>query len=414
MPTEKNRFLYGNEPKVDLAFRKSFVGDVVGTVSSVKANDVNTYDNSIWAGDVLTGRTLGMLGSNNIRGLGIGINVADITGSGLNSGNALFIVDGLPRDIESLRLTEIESITVLKDVNAAVLYGSAAVNGVILITTKRGEAFKKKSDFTYNYGISTPRAMPKYLNSADYMTYFNQARVNDGLAEQFSATTIENHRTGNKYRYPNTDYYSSEYMKSFKSYFDLTGEFSGGNEIAKFYSNVGWYSAGGILDFGEAANSRNNVFNVRGNVDLKINNWIKTSIDGSSIFANNRSQRGYFWSAASTTRPYEFAPLIPFDLIDPANPLLIGRKNDVDGQYLLGGNASFLRPIRLLTVILPEKWRPLDVNFPLITGSILICRRLTEGLSFHTNISFDYFTVYTQTVANEYSVYEPTWDGAPP
>src|SRR3546814_17117998 len=81
----------------------------------------------------------------------------------------MFGVDGLPRDIDNLRLSEIESITVLKDVNSAVLYGSAAVNGVILITTKRGEAFKQKANFAVNYGVSTPNEMPEFLNSADYM-----------------------------------------------------------------------------------------------------------------------------------------------------------------------------------------------------------------------------------------------------
>ncbi len=406
---KSTKFLYDNQSKVNLAFRKANAGDVVGFTSTINTNEVNGYDNSNWASDVLTGRTLGMLGSNNIRGIGIGINVADITGSGLNAGNALFIVDGLPRDIESLRLSEVESITVLKDVNAAALYGSAAVNGVILIVTKRGEAFKTKSDISFNYGISTPKELPNYLNSADYMTYFNQARINDGLSKQFTDETITNHRTGNKYRYPDNNYYSSEYMKSLKSYFDLTGEFSGGNEIAKYYSNVGWYSAGGILGFGEAANARNNVFNVRGNVDLKINNWIKTSIDGSSIFANNRSQRGSFWTAATTTRPYELTPLIPFDMIDPANPLLVGRKNDVDGKYLLGGNASFLtNPIAdsyaagVVETIARKFSFNNRVDFDL--------NKLTQGLSFHTNISFDYFIRYTQTVANQYSVYEPVWN----
>jgi TonB-linked SusC/RagA family outer membrane protein len=406
---KKTVFLYGSEPKVELAFRKSHAGEVVGAVSTVRTDDVNTYDNSIWSDDVLTGRTLGMLGSNNIRGLGIGINVADITGSGLNSGNALFIVDGLPRDIESLRLSEIESLTVLKDANASVLYGSAAINGVILITTKRGEAFKKKSGISANYGILTPRALPNYLNSTDYMTYYNTARTNDGLAVQFPADRIQNQQTGNKYRYPNVDYYSDEYLKSFKSYFDLSGEFSGGNDIAKYYSNIGWYSAGGILGFGEAANARNNVFNVRGNVDLKINNWIKTSIDGSSIFANNKSQRGSFWTAASTNRPYEFTPLIPFDLIDPANPLLVGRKNDVDGNYLLGGNTSFL------TNAIADSYaggvvESIARKFSFNNRVDFDLQRFATGLSFHTNISFDYYTRYSQTVANEYSVYEPTWD----
>ena len=409
---KKTVFLFGSEPKIDLAFRKAHAGEVVGAVSTVRADEVNAYDNSIWADDVVTGRTLGMLGSNNIRGLGIGINVADLTGSGLSSGNALFVVDGLPRDIQSLRLSEIEDITVLKDANASVLYGSAAVNGVILITTKRGEAYKKKSDFSVNYGISTPTEMPNYLNSSDYMTQYNKARLNDGLTEQFPADKIQNHLTGNKYRYPNTDYYSSEYLKSFKSYFDLTGEFSGGNEVAKYYSNVGWYSAGSLLGFGQGAKARNNIFNVRGNVDLKISDWIKTSIDGTSIFANNKSQRGSFWSEASTIRPYEFTPLIPFDLIsDPNNSLLTGRKNDVDGKYLLGGNTSFL------TNGIADSYDGGMVEY--ITRKFSFNNRvdfdlnaITTGLSFHTNISFDYFTSYSQTVQNEYSVYEPVWDVA--
>ncbi len=408
---KKTMFLYEKNDKVNLAFRNAFKGDVVGFVSTVNSGAVNEVDNTIMLSDVLAGRTLGLLGNNSIRGIGIGINVADITGSGQNSGNALFIVDGLPRDIESLRLSEIESITVLRDVNASVLYGSAAVNGVILITTKRGEAFKKKSDFLVNYGISTPRALPKYLNSADYMAHFNKARATDGLSPLFDDATIQNYRTGNKYRYPNVDYYADDYMSSFKDYIDLVSEFSGGNDVAKFYSNVGWYSAGSILHFGEAGNARNNIFNVRGNVDLKINDWIKTSIDGASIFANNRSQRGGFFSSAATVRPHEFTPLLPFGLIDPANTLLVNRKNDVDGLYLLGGNSSFVtNPIA--DAYSGGVVENIERKFSFNNRIDFDLREVTQGLTFHTNISFDYYTAYDQTVANQYSVYQPAWDAA--
>src|SRR3546814_7478809 len=98
----------------------------------------------------------------------------------------MFGVDGLPRDIDNLRLSEIESITVLKDVNSAVLYGSAAVNGVILITTKRVEAFKQKANFAVNYGVSTPNEMPEFLNSAEYMIYFKQDHETDDLEEHYN------------------------------------------------------------------------------------------------------------------------------------------------------------------------------------------------------------------------------------
>jgi TonB-linked SusC/RagA family outer membrane protein len=409
MPLAKVKYLYESDEKVDLAFRSAFRGDVIGAATSVKTDEAISYDHSIFADDVLNGRTLGMLGSNNIRGIGIGINVADITGSGLSSGNALFIVDGLPRDISGLRLSEIESITVLKDVNSSVLYGSAAVNGVILITTKRGQAFRSTSDFTVNYGVATPRELPEYLNSADYMTYYNQARMNDGLSTQFTDATIENHRSGNKYRYPNVDYYSDDYLKSFKNYFDVTGEFSGGNDVAKYYSNFGWQSAGGILDFGEAANARNNVFNIRGNIDLKINNWIKTSIDGTSVFTNNKSQRGDYWDAAATARPYEFTPLLPFDLIDPLDPLLKGRKNDVNGMYLLGGNVSY-QTNALADSYSGGVFENIRRKFSFNNRIDFDLEKLMKGLSFHTNVSFDFYTAYDQTIENTYSVYEPTWD----
>jgi len=405
---KKTKFQYESDDKVNLAFRSAFKGDVVGAVSTVNTTGVNTYDNQIFIDDILTGRTLGVLGSNNIRGLGIGINVADITGTGLNSGNALFIVDGLPRDIQSIRMTEIESVTVLKDANAAVLYGSTAVNGVILLTTKRGEAYKSKSDFSINYGISTPRATPDFLNSADYMTYYNQARNNDGLTPQFTDETIENHRSGNIYRYPNVDYYSSDYLNSHKSYFDFLGEFSGGNDIAKFYANMGWYSAGSIVDFGEAVNARNNVFNVRGNVDLKINDWIKTSIDGASTFGNDRSQRGNYWTSAVTNRPYEFTPLLPIELIDPENSLLLGRKNDIDGKYLLGGNTVF-QTNAIADTYSGGVFERISRKFSFNNRVAFDLEKITQGLSFHTNISFDYYTRYDQTVANTYSVYAPTW-----
>ncbi len=405
------KFKYGSDALINLAFRKAYEGDVVGAVTQVKTDEVKEYDHSIWAADVLNGRTLGMLGSNNIRGVGININVADVTGSGLNSGNALFIVDGLPRDIESLRLSEIESITVLRDVNASILYGSSAVNGVILITTKRGEAFKKVADISANYGISTPRALPKYLNSADYMTWFNKARVNEAMEPAFSDSLIQLYKTGNKYRYPDVDYYSNEYLNKYKDYFDLMGEFSGGNDVAKYYSNIGWYSAGSIIDFGEASNARNNIFNVRGNVDLRINNWIKTSIDGYSIFGNNRSQRGNYWSAASSNRPYEFAPLLPFDLIDPENPFLASRKNDVDGKYLLGGNSTFITNA-IADAYAGGVYERISRKFSFNNRVDFDLKNLTEGLSFHTNISFDYYTRFDQTVGNQYSVYEPFWDAS--
>jgi TonB-linked SusC/RagA family outer membrane protein len=407
--TSNNVVMVNNlEDAVNVAFKKTKVENLTGAVTAIDAVSINKYDNNIWASSALTGRTLGMMGNNSIRGVGIGLEVGDITGSGLFSGNAMFVVDGLPRDIEGLRMSEIESITILKDVNSAILYGSAAVNGVVLITTKRGKANRPASNVILNYGLSTPRHLPKFLNSADYMTYFNRARVNDGLTPQFTDETIENHRSGNPYRYPDTDYYSDEFLKPFKTYHDVVTEFSGGDDNAKFYTNVGWNSTGGLLNFGEGKNARNNQFNVRGNVDLKVNRRIKTSIDAAAFYGSNKSQRGNYWERAGTIRPHEYSPLLPLSLIDPEIPLLGSVKNNVNGQYLLGGNTSFV------TTPFGDSYAAGSVQaiyrkFTFNNRIDFDLSNVTPGLSAHSNISFDYQTAYTQTVANEYSVYQPTW-----
>ncbi|GAA4300794.1 SusC/RagA family TonB-linked outer membrane protein [Compostibacter hankyongensis] len=404
---KKEDGLYGEKAKLPAAFREVAKGDLVGAITTIDARKIGKYDHTIWARDVLGGgRLLGMLGADRIRGIGRGIDIEDLTGTG--TGTVVYLVDGLPRDITTLRLSEIESITVLRDVNSAVLYGSDAVNGIVSIKTKRGEAFKKESNFSLNYGISAPRELPRYLNSADYMTYFNRARQNDGLSDQFSEETIAHYRDGNRYRYPDVDYYSDEYLRSVKNYFDLNGEFSGGNDQARYYADLGWNSAGSLLNFGEGAKARNNKFNVRGNVDLKVNDWIKTAVNVAGFFVDNKGPRGDYWSDAAEIRPYEYTPLLPIALISPGDQLLLGRKNDVGGTYLLGGNSNHTETPFGDGYSGGVNER-VERTFSFNNQIDVDLEKLTKGLSFHTNISFDYYARYDQAVENQYSVYEPVW-----
>ena len=95
----------------------------------------------------------------------------------------MYVIDGIPgRDINLLNASEIESISVLKDVNAIALYGSQARNGVIVVTTKRGVMSKKgQIKVKINHGMKSPVSYPTYLGSAEYMELYNEARTNDGL-----------------------------------------------------------------------------------------------------------------------------------------------------------------------------------------------------------------------------------------
>ena len=388
-------FLYSEKDAVNVAFEKVKRGDLVNSVSVLESGDILQYDNIQSITEALSGRVPGLLGSSNIRGIG----------------SALFIVDGLPRDINTINLAEVDQITVLKDINSSILYGNEAVNGVVLITTKRGQAHKKQVSVTGFYGISKPAALPKYLPSADYAELYNEARVNDGLAPQYDSQTIANYRSGNPYRYPDVNYYSDEYLRAVKPFFRVMTELSGGNEIATYYSNLGWDQTRSLLNFGAGETAKQNRFNVRGNVDLKINYWIKTSLDAVAVFNNNKGPVGNYWSDASIWQPNLFAPLIPISLIDPDNALLIARKNDVNGMYLLGGTLSYLtNPIA--NGYSGGVNENIQRTFSFNNRIDFDLKQFVEGLAFHTNVSFDLYTRYDQAINNTYSVYEPVWNAA--
>lgn len=384
--------LEGMRDSVHIAFNKITERKVANAVSVVNPNEIRRFDNIESISQALSGRVLGMLGGSNIRGIGA----------------PLYVVDGFPRNIDNLNLSEVEQITVLKDINSSVLYGSQAQNGVVLITTKRGEAYKKDINVTGYYGANTPLALPNYLSSAEYMQLHNEARTNDGLNPLYSEEMINNFQTGNPYRYPNVDYYSSDYIKSFKPFWKTTLELSGGNNRSRYYVNAGWEHTGSYLNFGEGKKANQNNFNVRGNVDMRLNSWITTALDASAYFYNTRNPRGNFWSEAATTHPHINAPLIPISLIDPENELLLGRKNDINGLYLLGGNSAYLTNA-IANAYSAGYVERLDRTFTFNNRINFDLDRVLEGLSFHTNISLDFYTVYDQAIQNEYSVYQPVW-----
>ena len=125
----------------------------------------------------------------------------------------LVVVDGMVRDANNVLPTEIDQITLLKGAAAVVLYGPRAAKGVLQITTKRGKIGDLRINFHANGGLYTPKVFPKYMGSAEYMSFFNQARRNDGLAANYSDEEIYRYASRqNPYRYPDFDMYSSDYL----------------------------------------------------------------------------------------------------------------------------------------------------------------------------------------------------------
>lgn len=382
---------FGQTDMVNTGFGKVSKGSIANSVYSLDPKEILKYDNSADLLDMIRGNVPGMSGTN-LRSMG----------------TPAFIVDGLPRDYALISVSEIDNIVVLKDVNSAMLYGNLPLNGAVVVTTKRGKSLKKEVNVWGHYGLSTPRALPEYLSSADFMEQYNIARVNDGLPILYSDKTIDNYRNGNPYRYPSVDYYSGEYLRDYKPSSRVMMDISGGNKVATYYSNMSWVNEGSLLDFGYGKTSRNK-FTARGNVDLKINSWINSSIDAAGFIDNDKDPNSSFWSGAATYRPDVFSPLIPIDLIDPENELLKASKNHINDKYLAGGNSTYnTNPITDTylagdgTVV----WR----NFSFSNRIDFDLSSVVDGLGFHTNFAFDFLNIYREYVYNNYATYAATWD----
>lgn len=123
-----------------------------------------------------------------VRGLG-SINV---------SNSPLFVVDGIPYsgNISAINPNDIESITILKDASAGVLYGSRGANGVVLISTKKGKSGVLEVNFKANFGLAS-RAIPRYesMKSKDFIetafsAFYNDAVINGISPDQAGAVAI--------------------------------------------------------------------------------------------------------------------------------------------------------------------------------------------------------------------------------
>ena len=380
---------------VNVAFGKVAQEDLTHAISTVNTSE-------------LTKKT-----ANNNSLVGLESFVGGYNGSSLWGQGPLVLVDGVPRSASSVKASEVESISMLKDAAAVVLYGSRAAKGVILITTKRGKDSPMHIDVRANVGVNVPKAYPKYLDADCYMTMYNEACRNDGIAERYDAGTIYNTAMGtNPYRYPDIDFYSSDYLKKFYTNSDVTGEVYGGNEKTHYYLNFGMNYANSLLKYGESKKAYDMSFNVRGNVDMTLAPWLKATTNAAIIFDNSYQGRGDFWGAASTLRPNWFAPLLPIDMMDPnvayIQEYITNSNHLIDGKYLLGGtSADTTNPFSELLAAGYTKEKARRFMFDVAVMADL--GGLLKGLSFKTAYSVDYTSYYSEAYAEKYAIYEPKW-----
>ena len=408
--------------KVHVAFRDVDADHLLGGVSYVDMEELSKKDYTMSSLEDMMALVGGFNG-NNLWGMD-----NERLDNNDNSNMPLVIIDGVKRPSNNVLPSEIEQVTFLKGAQAVVLYGSKAAKGAILITTKRGKVDGLRIDANANTGWYVAKEFPEYIGSAEYMTLYHEAAFNDAIAQNnasaleklklpySSQEEIYNYASGkNPYRYPNVNYYSDDYIRKAYNRSDATVEIQGGGTRAHFYTNINYYRAEDLINFGEAKDNYTDRFSVRGNVDLVVNKFITGWANVSATYYNEHKNKGDFWSDAATMHPNEPAnasPLLPLDMVDPnASQTLstLGKSlNIIDGKWFPGGSTSS-RSYAIADCYFGGKTQAVSRQFQFDAGINYDMNRFVKGLTFKTLFSIDYAANYSLSYNNKYSVFIPTW-----
>ena len=247
--------------------KKATLTGAVSAIDNEKLQLTKTQDTK----NMLTGKIPGVRVTQNTSEPGeFGYGNFDIRGYG---GSPLIVVDGVPRgNFERIDPNEVESISVLKDASAAI-YGVRAANGVILVTTKKGEkGGKAKIEYSMYYGIQTPSEVLRPVGAIERMTLYNEKSMRNltdprltFLDEDF-APYLDGTKTS-------TDWYGAVMAGSApQQQHNLS--ISGGSDKMDYFVNFGYMDQKGFLKSDDLDYHR---YNVRSNLNAQITKQLKLS-----------------------------------------------------------------------------------------------------------------------------------------
>lgn len=203
-----------------------------------------------------------------------------------NSNRILVIIDGFERDLSALALQDIESVSVLKDGTDVSKYGIRGANGVLLVTTKRGEKDSFHVSVSYDKGYNLPFRKPQFLDSYGYAKAVNQARSSDGLEPLYTNQDIKDFKSGlNPFSHPNVDWWD-ETFKDFGTTNNLNTSFWGGGKSINYFVSLNYQNERGIIDNTNLddrydSSLKYDRLNFRTNLDIELTKTTKFIVDAS-------------------------------------------------------------------------------------------------------------------------------------
>lgn len=251
----------------------------VASAQSISTENLVTMPGNLLK-STLSGRLNGLyVGQSN------GIPGSDAFSLSLRGQNPLIIIDGVPQSFTYSNYDEIESITVLKDALATAMYGPQASNGVLLITTRKGEAGKQRINVTAQSSIQNPRKFQKGVSAYDYARLYNEALANDNIAPVYSQADLDAYKNGtDPFGHPNINW-QNEALNQSSRMDQISVDLSGGNKTARYFVIGEHLNQKGIFNTQPEntynTNSGLSSYMVRSNVDINLD---AKTIAGLNIF----------------------------------------------------------------------------------------------------------------------------------
>ena len=236
----------------------------------------------------------------------------------------LILVDGVKRDIQSVDITSVASVSVLKDASATAVYGVEGANGVILITTKRGQEGKAKINVGFNATLKAVSKLPRKYDSYDgYMlrneaiehelaiggaaawefyrpqTFINLFRNQDYTVKpNFSADGTYLGDYSQAERYANVDW-QEEMFKDFTLSYNTNLNITGGSQFVKYFVAFDFQNEGDMTRIwdnrqGYTGGYTYDRLNVRSNLDFQITKTTQFNVSLAGSNAQKKSPRFYY------------------------------------------------------------------------------------------------------------------------
>ena len=388
-----------------VAFGKQRKESVIGSISTVDVKTLKVPSSNLTT--ALAGNVAGVIAYQRTGEPGqdnADFFVRGITTFGANT-SPLILIDNSERtstDLARLQPDDIESFSIMKDATATALYGARGANGVIFVTTKRGQEGPAKIFARVETSISAPTDVVELADPVTYMKSYNEAiSTRDPLGElMYTYDKIE--QTGkpgaNRLIYPANDWYDMLF-KDFATSYRANVSARGGGKVATYYVSGAYTEDTGVLKVDKRNSFNNNIddknYTLRSNVDINVTPTTKLAV---RLTGNFRDYQGPLNGGSDVYRQVMHSDPVLFPAYYPVDDEHVGIQHIMFGNYEDG---SYINPYANLVKGYKNYQR----------SQMIAAVQLEQDLKFITK-GLSFMTLFNLTRLSEFTVnrqFNPYW-----